>query len=186
MKDYFTQVYNKQLWGPNGSGPGSTPTNTTKYREFLQRFFKEKNIKTIIDYGCGDWQFSRLLNFDGIDYLGIDCVDKVVEDNVKLYQKNNIKFLVLNKMEEIFPYKADLLILKDVLQHWTTREIDTFFEGIRGNYKYILITNSSKMASFFRNNPLSAKTEPLLKYHPKIVLEYSVDTPKETSLLENF
>jgi hypothetical protein len=125
-------------------------------------------------------------NFDGIDYLGIDCVNKVIENNIKSYQRDNIKFLVLDEMKEVFPYKADLLILKDVIQHWTTIEIKTFFEGIRGNYKYILITNSSKMADFFRNAPLSAKTEPLLSYHPKIMLEYIVDTPKETSLLEGF
>ena len=129
-KEYFTNIYDNNIWG-EGSGGGSSIESTVLYREYLQKFLKEKNISSVIDYGCGDWQSSHLINFDGIEYLGIDCVDSVIDNNTIKYSKDNIKFKVLYQLEEFFDYKADLLILKDIIQHWTNQEVDYFLEQLK-------------------------------------------------------
>ena len=98
-KEYFTNIYDNNIWG-EGSGGGSSIESTVLYREYLQKFLKEKNISSVIDYGCGDWQSSHLINFDGIEYLGIDCVDSVIDNNTIKYSKDNIKFKVLYQLEE--------------------------------------------------------------------------------------
>ncbi len=49
----FDEIYNKNIWG-FGSGHGSLPSVTKGYRKFLENFIKDNNIKSVVDYGCGD------------------------------------------------------------------------------------------------------------------------------------
>lgn len=189
-KDYFTNIYDNNIWG-EGSGGGSSIESTVLYREYLQKFLKEKNIKSIIDYGCGDWQSSHLINFDDIEYLGIDCVDSVIDNNIIKYSKDNIKFKTLYQLEDFFDYKADLLILKDIIQHWTNQEVDYFLPNVIHNFKYVLFNNSSHQSYDDQDDiqnrarPLSAYYEPLKKYGSEIVLTYFAHNEKEVSIIDN-
>ncbi|MBI4414995.1 MAG: SAM-dependent methyltransferase, partial [Candidatus Kerfeldbacteria bacterium] len=56
MQPIFEKIYKDKVWY-KGSGSGSLPENTTTYRDFLQKYIKQNNIKSILDLGCGDWQF---------------------------------------------------------------------------------------------------------------------------------
>lgn len=169
-KEIFTQIYKDDVWG--GSGGGSSPEATVEYRNYLQRFLKEKNIKTVIDFGCGDWTFSNKINWHGISYLGIDCVESVIKKNKKLYQKNNVAF----ECSEYAPHGADLLILKDVLQHWDNYlEIQGFMKSVNNQFKYILITNSSELFHLHT----------VKNFDPEIVLQTNNNDPKETLLITN-
>jgi hypothetical protein len=57
-KQIFTEIYNKNLWN-GGSGPGSNPENILTYITFLQKFLHSNNITSILDLGCGDWQYMK-------------------------------------------------------------------------------------------------------------------------------
>lgn len=183
-KEIFTHIYDANIWG--GSGGGSTPENTVEYRFLLQAFLAQKNIKSIVDYGCGDWSFSRLMDWSGIDYLGIDCVESVIKSNIEKYAKENIQFSL-----PIPLFSADLLILKDVLQHWSNDSITTFLDFNWKANKYILITNTQSQS--FDNEDietgqtrgLSAKFYPLKKYNPKILAVIKTTIVSEVSLISN-
>jgi len=138
MKAAFTQIYARNIWG-YGSGEGSLAKHTKLYRRFLKRFIRDRQIKSVVDYGCGDWQFSRLINWDGVRYLGLDIVDSLIEHNLKTYRKDNITFEVLAGTPAQLP-DAELIILKDVLQHWSHQSIKSFLPTI-AKYKFALITN---------------------------------------------
>jgi SAM-dependent methyltransferase len=138
MKAVFTQIYAQNLWG-YGSGEGSLPEHTKDYRRFLERFIRDRQIKSVVDYGCGDWQFSRLIDWDGVRYLGLDVVDSLIEHNLKTYRKDNITFEVLAGTPVELP-DAELIILKDVLQHWSHQSIRSFLPKI-AKCKFALITN---------------------------------------------
>lgn len=134
----FDAIYSVNRWGC-GSGAGSLPQLTTGYRQFLQDFIAQHGIKTIADAGCGDWQFSRLMDFSAVQYTGYDVSSIVVEQNTKLYQKDNIKFVLYDgDFDRIEP--ADLLICKDVLQHLPNSYIQKFLQ-ILPKFKFALITN---------------------------------------------
>ncbi len=134
----FDAIYSVNRWG-NGSGAGSLPQVTAGYRDFLQNFIAQHDIKTIADVGCGDWQFSRLMDFSAVRYTGYDVSSIVIEQNTKLYSKDNIQFVLYNgDFESIAP--ADLLICKDVLQHLPNTYIQNFLK-ILPKFKYALITN---------------------------------------------
>jgi hypothetical protein len=96
-------------------------------------------VRSVVDVGCGDWQFSRLMDWSGMDYLGIDAVAPVIQENTSLFAKPGIRFQHLDVVETP-PPPADVLILKDVLQHWPFASIHQAIPWF-SQYKYVLITN---------------------------------------------
>lgn len=186
-KEIFTDIYDRNVWG--GSGGGSSPEVTVQYRELLQNFLKEKGIESVVDFGCGDWQFSKLIDWSGVLYFGFDCVESVIQRNAKEYGSPDIIFHCSNEDTAIIP--ADLLILKDVLQHWTNKDVEAFLKRESGKFKYILITNNSNQTEdnqdsadpHIHTRALSARFEPLKQFDPVILLETNVNEPKETCLI---
>ncbi len=91
----FAKSYRQEWWGSGlGSGPGSTVEATADYRCFLAAQIEAAKPRTIVDIGCGDWQFSRLVDWRGADYLGIDVVPEIIENNRRRYESGNIFFEV--------------------------------------------------------------------------------------------
>ena len=138
LTQVFNTIYETNAWG-YGSGSGSNENLCKGYVQFLQQFFQRNNIKSIVDIGCGDWQFSKNINFDGILYKGYDVASFVVNRNLAKYKKSNIDFIHYNGDFSVLP-KADLAICKDVLQHLPNHNIRQFIDNL-SKYKYVLIAN---------------------------------------------
>lgn len=135
----FSTIYAQKLWGDNPSGDGSKPENTKLYRTFLQNFLREHQIESVVDIGCGDWAFSRLMDWKGINYTGYDICKDLVEVNQKQFGSSSIRFIHGNGLRFDLP-KADLLICKDVLQHLPNEEIQRLPSQFN-KYKHILLIN---------------------------------------------
>lgn len=135
----FTRIYDEQSW-TGGSGSGSHPDNTTTYRQFLQNFFKRYNIRSVVDFGCGDWQSTQLIDWSGISYHGIDVVEAVISENSRQHGSETIRFSCADLLEEPLP-AADLLIIKDVLQHWSNEQVHTLLPRL-AVFRCALITNT--------------------------------------------
>lgn len=138
MKTQFEQIYAENKW-LYGSGEGSQRQHTKRYTSFLQNFLHRNNIKSVVDMGCGDWQFSQFMDWNGIDYQGFDVVSSVIEANQKKFAAPGIRFQVAEGDGNDLP-SADLLIAKDVLQHWSNDAIKAFLPNF-GKYRYCLVTN---------------------------------------------
>jgi SAM-dependent methyltransferase len=138
MRERFEQIYETNEWG-FGSGEGSLPVHTRGYARFLQRFLRRRKIQRVVDLGCGDWQFSRYLDWEGIQYDGYDLVHSLIQANQKNYSRPNVQFHVSSGLPDELP-PADLLIAKDVLQHWSHETIRTFLPHLP-RYRFSLITN---------------------------------------------
>lgn len=198
MEEIFTHIYEKKIWGNNynnhyngSSGDGSSINyNKNSYVNFLKKFIIDNNIKTIIDLGCGDFMCGPYIYSDlDIKYKGYDVYKKVVDFNSNQYSKSKYEFIHLdfcNEKEKIDG--GDLCILKDVIQHWSLKDIYTFLDYLVENkiFKYILICNCC-----FQNidNPeipighfrcLSCDYLPLKKYNPKKLYNYNT---KEVSVI---
>jgi len=120
----FDKIYEGNFWG-FGSGHGSLPAVTRGYRDFIEKFLQANKIRSVVDYGCGDWQFSRLIDWKGAHYTGLDIAKKVIESNNQKYASGDVEFLAIEPSDNEIP-SADLLITKDVLQHLTRNEIERF------------------------------------------------------------
>ena len=143
-EDVFSSIYQNKVWGVNEegegfSGGGSLVENAQPYMDFLVKFMKEHEIQSVVDVGCGDWEFSRHIDWSGIDYFGYDVVPFVIEKNIKRYGAPNIHFAFANMVSQDLP-KADLLLCKHVLQHLSNKDISAFISQF-SKYKYCLITN---------------------------------------------
>jgi SAM-dependent methyltransferase len=137
----FQTIYRERQWG-RGSGPGSAPSNTIEYRAFVERFIEANGIKTVTDLGCGDWQFSYLIDWSRIEYLGLDVVPEVIAENSRRFSVPNIRFEEFNNINALSV--GDLLIAKEVLQHLPTQLIIEYLSVIRQKYRFALLTNSTE------------------------------------------
>jgi hypothetical protein len=204
----FTNVYEKNIWGDNNdpnyegsSGTGSDiKYNSKTYVPFLKHFIKKYNIKNVVDLGSGDFRVGLLI-YDkmNINYTGYDAYKKLVDYNNKKYEGYGMykfihsDFRKIGEREKIIP--ADLYILKDVLQHWSTSDIIEFLDYLikSKKCKYILICNSIDFNP--ENNAthrtdikpgqyssLSSKTYPLNKYNMEVLYTWDI---KEVSLITN-
>ncbi|MFQ6006471.1 MAG: class I SAM-dependent methyltransferase [Woeseia sp.] len=138
MRDVFEDIYDHNKWG-HGSGAGSLPRHTQGYVGMLQDFIREHDIESVVDLGCGDWQFSRFVNWDGVQYHGLDLVRSVIDRNKARYSAPNIEFRVFSGDFDDLP-EAELLLAKDVLQHWSNESVKSFLPTLK-RYRYSLITN---------------------------------------------
>src|SRR4051812_35561201 len=61
----FADVYENKVWGSSDerlfSGPGSLPDNVQPYTDLVSKFISEHGIKSVVDFGCGDFQVGRRL-----------------------------------------------------------------------------------------------------------------------------
>lgn len=140
----FTEIYDNGSWKNEesqvASGQGSTVENTKIYRFFLQEFLKENDIHSVVDIGCGDWEFSRHINWTGIQYTGIDIVKNVIAQNQVRFPAANIRFIHGDGVNMDLP-AADLLIIKDVLTHLPNDMIPKVFSQFK-KFKHCLITHN--------------------------------------------
>jgi SAM-dependent methyltransferase len=138
MADSFSKIYENDVWN-GGSGPGSTPSNTIDYSAFLQKFISYNGVRSVVDVGCGDWQFSRYIDWSSTTYYGFDIVPKVIERNKLLYENERVKFALLESIEMI--PSADLIVCKDVLQHIPNSAAQNYISVMKSKAKFLIITN---------------------------------------------
>ena len=199
MEAAFTHIYENNVWGNNksaaysgSSGGGSNVEyNNTTYVPFLKKFIQDRGIKTVVDLGCGDFKCGKLI-YDDLDvtYTGYDTYEKMITYNSTQHTPTKYSFIhsdFYSNKESIV--KADLCILKDVIQHWPLEHIYTFLDFLVTHkpFKYILLCNCSRQMQHNTTieigggRPLSAMFYPLKRYNPEILYRYNT---KEVSVID--
>jgi inositol phosphorylceramide mannosyltransferase catalytic subunit len=138
IQDVFSTIYAQNLWG-GGSGTGSRPENNTEYIRLISQFMVLNEVRSVVDLGCGDWQFSKLIDWSKVCYTGIDVTPAVVGRNIELFSAPNIAFLCSSDIEDV--PEADLLICKDVFQHLPNAMVLAYLAALRAKFKWLIITN---------------------------------------------
>ena len=143
-REPFAAIYQQGLWakdaqGKGTSGYGSTMEFTRLYRVFLQDFLAAHQVRSVVDAGCGDWEFSQAIDWNGISYLGVDIVASVITANQRRFSAPNVRFAVADIVRDELP-PADLLLVKDVLQHLSNADITSFLAQLP-RYRHVLIVN---------------------------------------------
>ena len=138
LKERFSAIYDRSEWGFQ-SGVGALPANNTEYLAFLHNFLYRNQVNSVVDFGCGDWQFSRFIDWNGINYLGIDIVSGVVERNRRIFGQEHIAFDLFQSLEAL--PRADLLVCKDVFQHLPNSMVQQYLDDFKRKFKFMLITN---------------------------------------------
>ena len=186
MEDIFTNIYKKKTWG-KGSGTGSKLSNDNlKYIELLKSIITKYNITTICDIGCGDWEFSKHINYDkmNIEYTGIDCVEHIIKENDKLYSGDNITFIHKSISKDYIPSGYDLIIIKDLIQHWDDETILSFLGKLISKNKYVFSTNGYKFMRDPSKNSLKKRDiNNKYRYFPVSINKYHLKKFKSKSIM---
>ena len=157
MKDLekaFENIYSNNLWGsPDSiperlnqkfySGGGTDPENdfNNLYKNLIQSYVDRDDVKTVAEIGCGDWEVSSRIDWKKVQYTGYDVVKDLIDYNNSNYANDNINFVCDSNIFENNNLKADLIIIKDVLQHLPPSYYINFLKSITSNFKYNIITN---------------------------------------------
>lgn len=88
----FTTIYKENYWGDAESnfGTGSNIKKTVRTVTIINEAIKKFSVKSILDIPCGDFNWMRNANLNGIDYLGGDIVESLIKQNQQKYTFNTI------------------------------------------------------------------------------------------------
>ncbi len=146
----FEKIYSNNSWnmGQNESksGLGSTKLWTKHFSDALINLIKEKNIKNILDCSCGDWNWMKEISNNFVKYVGIDCVQSVIDYNNKNYSNNNIEFICvdMNTYMNSITQKFDLVIIRHTLEHLPLQYAIDAVSISKNISKYSFITSYSE------------------------------------------
>ena len=166
MDAKFSNIYEKNIWG-SGSGSGSNFSHSNKFfLKELRTIIDNNNIKTIADCGCGDWEIMKNFDFKSEIYDGLDCVDFLIANHNENYSNENISFIHKDVSVDV-PSGYDLVILKDVIQHWDDNIILDKFTQILQKNKYVYCINGYKFTRDPTKNDWTNRVlDKKYSYHP--------------------
>lgn len=178
--DVFEKIYEEKWWGISdaknhkySSGDGTRDKEIVgKYIDAVTNFLsKNKDLKSGLDLGCGD--FSVGVAFCNLfeDYKAMDVAKNVIKENKEFYKSKNARFSVLDLTSGQIP-QTEVILVRQVLQHLSNTEIEKFAKNIKGKFQYLIVTESLSKSMFFKPNK-DINTGPGIRIHEKsgVVLE---------------
>ncbi|MCA0133401.1 class I SAM-dependent methyltransferase [Winogradskyella alexanderae] len=173
-KDAMMQIYEKHLWGGEEydfySGYGSHDLQIVQpYVDTVRAFFESHNQNlTVCDFGCGDFNIGKRLVQHTSKYIAIDIVPSLIERNKKLFKASNLEFHCLDISQDKLP-EADCVILRQVLQHLSNKEVKRIVKKLI-NYRFIILTENLPSSKFTRNTDIISGQGIRLKHNSGIDL----------------
>lgn len=122
------------------SGYGSFLKNTKEVRGLIEQLIEEKNIFRIVDCPCGDWNWMQNVNLGNAQYMGLDIVQEIVDNNQEKFGSDNVIFYKFNILEQK-PPPCDLLICRDLLFHFSLKNMKLAANNLKACHcKYLMST----------------------------------------------
>ena len=120
MEDIFRAAYLGNAWGDaeSGSGHGSSLSRTAAFRDQIPPLLRALGARSLIDAGCGDFNWMRVLALSVDRYVGIDIVPELVAHNRRWYASEARQFLHLDITRDALP-RADVVLCRDCLVHFS-------------------------------------------------------------------
>ncbi len=155
-KTVFTSIFKSKHWAHGDmpdeyisvSGHGSN-INTEQSKNLifsLVEFIKKHDINSILDMPCGDFLWmNKLLKQSKIsNYLGLDIVEEIINENIKLYENEHISFKSCDIVDYETTEHFDLVLMRDFFIHTNNEDIKKILMNIKKmNIKYFAFENYS-------------------------------------------
>ena len=156
MRRVLKDAFETKVWrgSPAGyrSGPGSTLEATERLRQQFPALLDVLDVKTLLDAPCGDWFWMQHVDLSGVDYIGADISEGLVQTNRDRFARENVRFLHLDITSSPLP-DADLMLCRDCLFHLKNRYRWAFFQNFaKSQISWLLMT----MHHLDSNRPLGA------------------------------
>ena len=125
------------------SGPGSYNQLAIHKAEVINEFVKSNDIKTVIEYGCGDGNQLRYANYP--QYTGFDISPRAIKICQTQYKQDSSKAFYLLEPTQKISYIADITLSLDVIFHLVE-------DSIFNQYMIRLFDSSNKFVCIYSSN----------------------------------
>lgn len=149
-KTRFANIYETGVWRHGdaaipGSGHGSSLAATNAVRQQLPAILEELGSRCLLDVGCGDLTWMRTLRLP-CDYIGIDIVASVIEDNIRQNEIPGRTFLVGDSINDALP-DADTALCREVLFHLSLADgVSALRNIVAKPRKFVILTSDNATA----------------------------------------
>jgi SAM-dependent methyltransferase len=130
----------------SASGPGSSRAAAQPTLKLLRRFLRNSDVTSILDLGCGDWNWMRHLNLPTastertLSYTGWDASAELIESLQQDFGSEQIDFAVADFNTQDLP-QTDLIVIRDVLFHLPLSQSVPLVKKISQSCRYMLSTS---------------------------------------------
>ena len=156
-KIVFNSIYKSNHWNKSQkfnsnqsySGPGSVANSiqTNNLISELQKFFKQNDIRKILDAPCGDCAWINKIFITDIKYTGIDIVEDLINQNKITFNSNlNIKFYCKDLTEYNDFDNYDFILMRDFFIHLPLPMIKKILTNLKNsNCKFFAFNNYERV-----------------------------------------
>jgi hypothetical protein len=183
----FTQMYRKNGWflAESISGSGSTLRATEALRAMLSKVLRDLNIHSLLDAGCGDFNWMKEVDLSEIEYVGIDVVDKmIIEHNIAYYGSANRRFMIADVTQDALP-KADLILCRHCLTHLPNQLSNGHFSSSKVRARPTTFPELTENQDTFTGGvrPLNLQLPPFHLPAPLMLVEDCLEQTSDVGLL---
>lgn len=120
----FASIYERNFWGAgeSRSGPGSTLSSTRAIRRRLPIILRDIGARTFLDAPCGDFNWMRAVDIDGVFYTGGDIAEGLIVSLRASYAEVIRRFQILDIVNDPVP-TVDLWMCRECLMHLPTKDV---------------------------------------------------------------
>ena len=169
IESIFSKMYEDRLFidkkkgedtSISESGPGSDYEFMKKHIPAIEKFLKDFSIQSWLDIGCGDWAWTKFVNFSG-NYIGIDIADNILQKTKELYEFSDYpcgqtkSFFHLDAITDKLPL-VDFIMAKDVMIHLSLEKCMEFIANVKRSGSKYFGTTQYANTTRNRNIPIGS------------------------------
>lgn len=142
VAERFVEAFDANIWqdAESVSGPGSTLRYTESLRATLMPMVRALGCKSMLDAPCGDFNWMKACDLEGIEYTGADIVPAMIEKLQAEHPQHTFKVVDITKGP--LP-RADFVLVRDVLFHLSNVDIVRVLENFLASGSDWLATSHS-------------------------------------------
>ena len=143
LEERFARIYQTNLWSDaeSRSGAGSSLDSTAGLRAELPPLLRRLNARRLLDVPCGDFNWMSQVDLSGIDYIGGDIVEPIIEANRERYKSPTRRFMRVDLTSGPLP-NTDVVLCRDCLVHFSFDNIIAAFRTIKATGAQYLLTTT--------------------------------------------
>ena len=143
ITDVFTETYRTNAWGSQESvsGPGSTRARAEQFLPDLVRLLESLQTRSLLDAGCGDFNWALPLAQVVDRYIGVDVVPDVISDLERSVTWPSATFRCLDITADDLP-TVDLILSRDCLVHLSNEDLRAAVRNFRASGSTYLLTTT--------------------------------------------
>jgi SAM-dependent methyltransferase len=143
MEEIFRHAYRHNAWGDpeSVSGPGSGLLRTAAFRDQIPRLLRDLEACSLLDAGCGDFNWMKELDLPVAQYIGIDIVSELIVRDREQNCDSRKTFVRADITVDELP-RVDVILCRDCLVHFCLADVWSALSNFKRSRSGYLLTTT--------------------------------------------